>query len=54
MVAELKNAWSLGDHTIPKAWYVCNVLNSMFETILSMKIKYYDSRNQNNYVMRKI
>ena len=28
--------------------------NSMFEIILSMKIKYYDSINQNNFVMRTI
>ena len=54
MEPELTNAWSFGAHLLTLLGFFSMWLNSMLEIILSLRIKYDNSRNRNNFVMRKI
>ena len=54
MSTEPKNAWYLGDQLVPLIDMFAMLLNYMFKNILSIRIKYDDSRNRNKLVMRKI
>ena len=54
MATKLTITRYLGAHVLPKALYFSMWLNSTFENILSMRIKYNDSIYWNNFVMRAI
>ena len=54
MATELTNAWFFGAHLLTFLDMFSMWLNYMIEIIFSLRIKYYDSRNWDNFVMRKI
>ena len=47
-------AWSFGAHILPLIDMFLMWLNSIFEIILSLRIKYDDIINWNNFLMRTI